>query len=159
MMSGCRHFTARGCDQGYVRAEMFDMRHLGRKNGNVMRKWIFRWTRPIGWTLAVALAVALSANCVTGEEMTPAQMACCAAMGHDCGAMAQKADCCSHESPRVAQFFAAVKGTVLAVPVLLATPVALLPATAPQGLRTHVTHVPLKPNRVPKYLRTAALLI
>lgn len=127
-----------------------------------MRTWMTRWSRPISWTLAVAFAVALSANCATGEEMTDAQKACCAAMGHDCGSMAQSEDCCSHESPRSQHFFATAKTTPTLAPALLALPFAVLPALAAADHSSAFVHLPgfrLQPSRVPKYLLTTTLLI
>lgn len=129
-----------------------------------MRRWMLRRTRPIGWTVAVAFAVALSARCAPGAEMTDAQKACCAAMGHDCGRMAQKEDCCSHQSQTVQQFFATVKGAGLALvapsPVLL--PFAVSAATlrvSSGGDFGQLTQTSPKPARVPQYLLTSALLI
>lgn len=127
-----------------------------------MRTWMTRWTRPIAWTLAVAFAVVLSANCATGEEMTEAQKACCAAMGHDCGAMAGGEDCCSHESSRVSQALITAKGVSLAVPAPLLVPFALLPAIPSASLQhglAQVAHVALRSSRIPTYLLLATLLI
>lgn len=127
-----------------------------------MRRWMIRWTRSIAWTLAVAFAVALSANCVTGAEMTDAQKACCVAMGHDCGAMAGGEDCCSHKSSRVSQGLIASKGVSLAAPDPLLVPFALLPAI-PSSLIQHdltqVAHAALRPRRTPTYLFLASLLV
>jgi hypothetical protein len=127
-----------------------------------MRKWMTRWSRSITWTLAVALAVAVSANCATGEEMTDAQKACCAAMGHACGSMAQSEDCCSHEGSRVSQALITAKGISLAAPSLFALPVTVVPALPPAPRRAdfaQIAHVPLEPSRVPKYILIATFLI
>lgn len=126
-----------------------------------MRTWLTRRTRPITGTLAVAFVVALFANCATGEPMTEAQKACCAAMGHDCGAMAESEGCCSHESPRSAQFFATAKTTPSLAPALLAVPFAVWPVL-PQDHSSAFVHLlatHLQPSRVPKYVLTSALLI
>ncbi len=139
-----------------------DTAYHASNNQKAMRTWMTRWTRPIGWTLALAFAVALSANCATGEEMTEAQKDCCAAMGHDCGRMAQEEDCCSHEGGGVAQFFATAKGSPLAAPALLLMPFAVLPELPTAALRldfAHLVDVSLKPSRVPKYLLDSTLLI
>lgn len=93
-----------------------------------MRKLLRRLFRPVGWALTVAFAVALSADCVASEEMTEAQKACCAAMGHDCGRMPQAQDCCSHQTPQI-QKFSATKPITLVPPVVLNGPGAILPAT------------------------------
>ena len=97
-----------------------------------MRKLLRRTFRPIGWALTVVLAVALSADCVASAEMTEAQKACCAAMGHDCGRMAQAQDCCSHEAPEIEKF-SAVKPSPLSPPVALVAPVVYLPGVSHSG--------------------------
>lgn len=127
-----------------------------------MRKWMSRRARPIGWTLVVAFSVVLSASCTTDASMTEAEMACCEAMGHDCGPMANPEDCCSHDSGRVAQFLATAKTIPLAVPVAVLMPFTLVPDTASAALRSdfaHTTDVSLKPSRVPKYLLDSTFLI
>lgn len=129
-----------------------------------MRKWMSRRARPIGWTLAVALSVVLSANCASDTSMTEAEMACCAAMGHDCGSMADSEDCCSHEGGRLAQFFATAKGVPLVAPAPVAVlmPFTLLQDTTSAALRAdfaHITDVSLKPSRVPKYVLDSTFLI
>ena len=45
--------------------------------------------------MIATLILLLSATCVTAAEMTSAEMACCAAMEHDCGAAAKEQGCCS----------------------------------------------------------------
>ena len=124
-----------------------------------MRTWMRQWIRPIGWTLAVAFVVALSARCATGGEMTDAQMACCAAMGHDCGPMAQRADCCSHETLRVDQFFATAKGIALAAAPFVVAEFTPTPRPFFHSGFPHLTLATLAPNRVPKYLLLSTLLI
>ena len=126
---------------------------------SVMRTWMSQWIRPIGWTLTVAFAVALSARCATGGEMTDAQMACCAAMGHDCGPMAQSADCCSHETLQVDQFFATAKGTTLAAPPFVVAAFAPTPRPLFSSDLPHLALATLTPSRVPKYLLLSTLLI
>lgn len=125
-----------------------------------MRRFIKRTLRPITWTLAVAFAVVLSAQCVTAEDMTPAQQACCVVMGHDCGPMIQQ-DCCAMESHNVDQLVAVKSVSVKPVLTLVATPFAtpvsvyvstpLLQAAHDRSLQ------PLAD--VPTYLRVSALLI
>jgi hypothetical protein len=44
-------------------------------------------------SLVVAMTGAALAECVT-ENLTPEQKACCAAMGHDCGAAGAEMGCC-----------------------------------------------------------------
>jgi len=61
-----------------------------------------------------------SATCVLGADMTEAQKACCAAMNHDCGAMALEQDCCVTDSPNLAGLTSAPPISVLAPPALVA---------------------------------------
>jgi len=51
--------------------------------------------RVTGCGLAVVLAVLSSATCLLGAEARHAEMACCAAMGHDCGQTSVDKDCCA----------------------------------------------------------------
>ena len=119
-----------------------------------------RTRRPIVWALTLAFGVVLSADCATGSELTEAQKACCAAMGHDCGQMAQEHDCCSVESQKVEQFTA--KQISLAPPLTAVGLFALIPDLAQLSSvchRTHLFRVPLRLPRVPTYLLVSSLLI
>ena len=91
-----------------------------------MRKLLRRTFRPVGWVLSAALAVILSASCATAEEMTAAQKACCAAMGHRCGSMADEHDCCTTEMREVSGR-APAQAFSLQAPVRLLTIIAVLP--------------------------------
>ena len=129
--------------------------------GVAMRKWMVRWIRPVGWTVAAALVVVLTASCAMGEPMTDAEMACCAAMGHDCGAMADM-DCCSHGQGRTPQFVAATAAPV-PPPTAALIAVVAVPGTPQAGLRfvsrPLFTGTSLRPARIPTYLLISTLLI
>jgi hypothetical protein len=76
--------------------------------------------------LVVAMATAAWAECVSGD-LTPEEQACCASMGHNCGAAGVEMACCPTEpqaSDRVQ--VTSVKPEVLA-PALLRGPVTFLP--------------------------------
>ncbi len=120
----------------------------------LMRSALRRHTRPVICGLILALAAMVSAECVMAEDLTPAQMACCATMNHDCGAMAQKQDCCSTAAPRVDQGSASPRmslaaphaGVVRLVMHLPALPSPLSPQKRPfKGFEA-------KPPGVPTYL-------
>lgn len=120
-----------------------------------------RTTRLITWVLMVAFVVMLSADCVTAKEMTPAQKACCAAMGHNCGAVAKEQGCCKVDSQQVEQF-AAAKRVTAPPPVVVVWPAAVLPETLTSSFV--LRHVPLDssshgPPGVPRYLLISFLLI
>ena len=124
-----------------------------------MRKWMTRASRPIGSVLAVVFAITVSASCFTGQQMTMTEMACCAAMGHDCGSMGNGEDCCAGERADIVQSSRDSRLSVAAPALVLA---AILPAIAygPQWVDVvRLTDIPQQPSGVPKHLRTAALLI
>lgn len=108
----------------------------------------------------VAFAVMLSSNCLTGAEMTEAQMACCVTMGSECGHHAQDMTCCSIESQRVEQS-PAVKSITIPQPVAVANELATF-AEVPQWLvhrGHHFDGFTPKPPGVPTYLLVSTLLI
>jgi len=76
--------------------------------------------------LVVAITTAAWAECVT-EDLTPEQKACCAAMGHDCGAAGVEMGCCSTEPQTQDRVQASGVKPDLVAPVLLTGPLALLP--------------------------------
>lgn len=121
-----------------------------------------RASRPIAWALTVAFSVALSASCFAGTEMTDEQMACCAAMGSECGHhTAQEMSCCSME-PQPADQVTAAKRIATPLPDAVFTPVGVVVET-PQSLLVAGGHnfdgFTPKPPGVPKYLLVATLLI
>ena len=69
----------------------------------VMPPTVRRHVRSVTSGVILTLLVMVSAECVTAEDLTPAQMACCAMMNHDCGEMAPRQSCCSTVTPRVDQ--------------------------------------------------------
>ena len=126
-----------------------------------MRNRIRRWIRPLGWALAVVLAVAWSASCAAGAEPAATESTCCAAMGDDCdhGAPAQREDCCPDENGLQA---GAGKRLSVAAPTLIPTGVLPDPATPARPSHTHSTHRrchSFDSPRVPTYLLVSALLI
>jgi hypothetical protein len=126
-----------------------------------MRQRITRTSRPIGWALILALAAALSVNCLMGTEMTEAQKACCEDMGQACGPVAQEQHCCLVESQRV-QAFATAKRVSLPPPVTLIGPRASVPDAAHLSLVLHPNRFDRSapnPPGVPTYLLVSALLI
>jgi len=77
-------------------------------------------------SLVIAMTGAALAECVT-EHLTPEQKACCAAMGHNCGAAGVEMGCCPTEAqpPDPAQV-TGVKPD-LTPPAVVTGPLALLP--------------------------------
>jgi hypothetical protein len=77
-------------------------------------------------SLVVAMTGTALAECVT-ENLTPEQMACCAAMNHDCGAARVEMGCCPTEPQTQDRVQAASIKPELLAPSLLTGPLALLP--------------------------------
>ncbi len=77
-------------------------------------------------SLVIAMTGAALAECVT-EDLTPEQKACCAAMGHNCGAAGAEMGCCPTEpQPQDRTQVTGVKPD-LAPPAVVTGPLALLP--------------------------------
>jgi len=127
-----------------------------------MHQAVKRTSRPLAWALMTAFAVALSANCVTGAEMTEAQKACCATMGSECGHRAQEENsCCPTESQPVDQFTAA-KGMTMPPPDAVAGLLVVVldaPRHSPVDRGHHFDGFTSKPPGVPRYLLVSTLLI
>jgi hypothetical protein len=115
--------------------------------------------RIVSVAVAVTIAVVASVTCYA-DEMIPAEMACCAAMAHNCGGMAQAHGCCQTESPRVVQAStgqrvhvtppAAVVVAIIVVPFFDA---ALIPGAVGSPIAS------VKPPGIPRYLAVSSLRI
>jgi hypothetical protein len=49
----------------------------------------------------LAMAVVLATSCLSADGQTAEERLCCAAMGHDCGALALERQCCSGEAMKL----------------------------------------------------------
>ena len=87
--------------------------------------------------MIATLAIVLSANCVSAQDLTPEQKACCAAMKHDCERMAGQMDCCATAKPTQLQQASAVKAIVFAAPVRILAAILVLPEPLDAG-ESHV---------------------
>lgn len=116
--------SGRGSEAWRVRLTGLDSRANMRKS---MAQRITGTTRFLTWALALAIAVVSAVTCVLGAEASQEQMACCAAMNHDCGTAAIEHDCCATEGPA---FTSLASGTV-ASPLAAPAPSVNLIATAP----------------------------
>jgi hypothetical protein len=113
----------------------------------------------VGVALMMAFMLSIGLQCVVGQEMTTAQMACCAGTDHDCGTAAAP-ECC--QSDGVAQeLLAALVKQVVFPPALVSSTVADLaspPDTdAASGFDTD--RAPLIAASPPKYVLLASFLI
>jgi hypothetical protein len=77
-------------------------------------------------SLVIAMTGAALAECVT-ENLTPEQKACCAAMGHDCGAAGVEMGCCPTEPQTQDRVQASGVKPELIAPAVLTGPLAVLP--------------------------------
>lgn len=108
--------------------------------------------------LAVIMAILVSMNCFAAE-MTSAEKACCVAMSHDCGRLAQQHECCRSEAPRVDQS-SAVSRISIAAPVAtvigqIATD--LVPHSLLRVHRDASSASPVRPPGLPTYLLVSSL--
>lgn len=117
--------------------------------------------RPVAAAVTLAVAVVLSATCVTAKDMTPQQKACCAAMGHDCGALAISQGCCEGEAKKVDALtpLSAPDFATAPVPVLVAVLDALTPLAIPTGFFNRASTAQVKPPGIPTYLLIATFRI
>jgi hypothetical protein len=111
--------------------------------------------------LMLGMTVVLATSCFAMHGRTPEEKACCAAMGHDCGALAFERDCCSGEATKLG---AVAPGTVtIGVTAPAAVLVALLDEPSPvvRGFAVSMLHRGglVKPPGDPTYLLNSTLRI
>jgi hypothetical protein len=98
--------------------------------------------RPAGRILAATVALALilvsSVTCLLGAQMTPAQKACCAAMNHDCGAMALETGCCATEAPNLTSLASGTLTSQVASPDVVMSSLSVADLLPPVPFRTSV---------------------
>jgi hypothetical protein len=116
--------------------------------------------RLVAAVVTLAVAVVLSAKCVMAKDMTPEQKACCAAMGHDCGALAIEKGCCSGEAMKI-DGVAPLAAPELSPPpvVVLAAVRDVLLAPAIRGVFASAIGAQVKPPGVPAYLLASTFRI
>lgn len=115
--------------------------------------------RIVSVTLASAITFVASVSCYAGDMM-PTEMACCAAMAHHCGRMAQAHDCCTTEAPRADQGTTVARVTIASPAAVLA---AILPVPLVDAARFPGSSAPLvatvKPPGIPTYLAVSSFRI
>lgn len=108
--------------------------------------------------LMAALMLSIGAQCLVGQEMTTAQMVCCAGTEHDCGDAAVAQECCESERAEQAQLVTESLQVAPPVAVLSHAIVALVrPPDTRSALAIETT--PLQASSPPKYLLLATFLI
>ena len=109
--------------------------------------------------LLIALGVSLGAECFVSDEMTPEQMACCAAMNHDCETAGPTEDCCRSEAGDQPQLVAKAQHSITP-PALVGS---LLDLDVPIETHTFVSldieSTRLVADSPPKYVLLATFLI
>jgi hypothetical protein len=121
-----------------------------------------RALRPlVVFALTLALAGSAWAECLTGD-LTPEQMACCAAMNHDCGAAGVEMGCCATDPQTPDRMQAVSSKPDPVVFTLLKGPLALLPEPHlrlhPPAAGTYDREALKLPDR-PTYLLLSVFLI
>lgn len=105
-----------------------------------------------------AFVLSVGAQCLVGQEMTTAQMACCAATDHDCGAAAATEDCCQSERAQQEQLLTQAQHLVPPLALVSSTIPALVPLLNTYTF-TFVDTTALKAASPPKYILLASFLI
>lgn len=139
----------------------FDSAAQPSDNRSDMRKALRRTTRPVAAAMSVLFALVLSVSCFARADMTAAEKACCAAMAHDCSAMAQEQSCCVSDAPTLDQL-AAAKKLSLKAPASVSVSAGTFPHAGeiPAALGFSAPRaLPRQLAFTPKYLLLSALLI
>lgn len=124
-----------------------------------MHRVIRGTTKPAAAALVAAFALLFPLTCVTGPEMTPAQKACRAAMGHDCGPMAQQG-CCAIEVGQIDQFALTKKVTLNArAHCVTSTAIVEQIVDISPAVRLRILDASHRSRSAPTYLLDSALLI
>jgi hypothetical protein len=115
--------------------------------------------RLASFALMTAIVLSHAAQCLIGQEMTMAQMACCAGTDHDCeGTEAFQADCCPSERAEQVQLAQYLQQVVAPLAVLTSATAAFLRPPVTRAA-FHVTATPLNAAPPPKYVLLATFLI
>lgn len=118
-----------------------------------LRRWI-------GAILTLAFVVTIGAQCLIGQNMTAAQMACCAGTDHDCQSVGAE-DCCvgSDAQPQPpADRIQSVTPTIVAISPAFAT-IPIDVAVAAGRLVHDPEHTGRFEGSPPVYIRLGTLLI
>ena len=107
--------------------------------------------RVTAFVLAVVLAALSSATCLLGADARGAEMACCAAMSHDCGEMSVEKDCCAVvPAPSALSILASLIAQLTPPPPVVVSIIAQ-PESAALDLSFSDSNTPKSPSR-PTYL-------
>lgn len=106
-----------------------------------------------------AFALSLGAQCVVGQEMRTAQMACCVATDHDCQGAAASEDCCQSERAEQEQLVEQIQQLVPPPAVVMSTISALVRLPDTHFGFYVVSTTELKAASPPKYVLLGSFLI
>jgi hypothetical protein len=111
--------------------------------------------------LMLAMTVVLATSCFAMHGSTPEEKACCAAMGHDCGALALERKCCSGEAMRVSAVTPATATIAPSAPAAVLIALLAEPSPIVRGFSFPPFHRGglVKPPGDPTYLLNSALRI
>jgi hypothetical protein len=111
--------------------------------------------------LMLAMIVVLATSCFALRGRTPEERACCASMGHDCGALAFERQCCSGEATKLQAVAPATVTIAVAAPAAVLVALLEEPSPVVRGLAISMLHQgwPIKPPGDPTYLLNSILRI
>jgi hypothetical protein len=111
--------------------------------------------------LMLAMTIVLATSCFAMRGKTPEDRACCAAMGHDCGALAFERQCCSGEATKLNAVAPATVMVAAAPPVAVLVAVLEEPSPGVRGLAASMLQAAglIKPPGDPTYLLNSTLRI
>ena len=144
-----------------IRSDRLTRPEPGTTIGTVMRRFLRQHTKPVGSVLLSVFILVLSVTCLAQQQMTEAQMACCASIAADCGAsMGQEHTCCPTESPRLDQQPAAAGPRLVApAPELIAFLMFGLDAAISPGVFSNEPEVSPPLAARPAYLTLSVLRV
>ncbi|MGE3511873.1 MAG: hypothetical protein AB7N65_23650 [Vicinamibacterales bacterium] len=118
-----------------------------------------RMRRALSAFLLIALVVSLGAECFVSDEMNAAQMACCAAMGHDCEAAGPIEDCCRSEGGDQPQLVAKAQQPLTPPALVASLPELDVPIKTQTFVSLDIESTRLVADSPPKYILLATFLI
>jgi hypothetical protein len=142
------------------RALTFDMARIAAQHKTVVSKGARR--RPyIASGLMLAMTIVLATSCFAMRGKTPEERACCAAMGHDCGALAFERECCSGEATKLNAVAPTTITVAVTAPAAVLVAVLEDPSPVVRGFAASMLHHGglIKPPGDPTYLLNSTFRI
>jgi len=109
--------------------------------------------------LLIALVVSVGVECFVSDDMNAAQMACCAAMSHDCEAAGPTEDCCRTEGGDQPQLVAKAQQSITPPALVGSLPELDVPIETHTSVSLDIESTRLVADSPPKYILLATFLI